>query len=197
MIGMKTINMKTKLTDESGSILISSLVFLMVISLLLSGLGMIIINESRQQEMIKDNYLAKTMIQKSYYILEERSLEDLSETSRDTVHFNHGKVLIQQVSDGYFTFTAELTNQYQYQQSNRLFNKEDLDELESDIDEENDQELDLEADSDFEENKLKQTTEDQSLLIEEDALKNESDEEPDQESDQGNLINPRSKPDDN
>ena len=50
--------MKGVLRDNQASILVSSLVFLMVISFLLSGLGIMVVSESRQQAMIKDNYLA-------------------------------------------------------------------------------------------------------------------------------------------
>ena len=93
------IKLKRLIKEDQASILISSLVFLMVITFLLSGLGIIIASEARQQAMIKDNYLAKAMIQKAYYIMKEMDPSDLASLASKTISFNQGQVVASQDED--------------------------------------------------------------------------------------------------
>lgn len=140
--------MKGVLRDNQASILVSSLVFLMVISFLLSGLGIMVVSESRQQAMIKDNYLAKAMIQKAYYIMKEMDPSDLANLASKTISFNQGQVVASQDEEGIFSFTASLANDYQYSQTNRLYFPDQLDEeLEEEEGEEKDHLENLEEDS--------------------------------------------------
>lgn len=103
--------MTMKLRDETGSLLISALVFLMVISLFLTGLGLIIKNESRQQQLLKNNYIAKSMIQLSYNDFTSR---ELTESSKATYDFNHGKVKVKFLDETTIEFNVTLQNNYQF-----------------------------------------------------------------------------------
>lgn len=142
------IKLKRLIKEDQASILISSLVFLMVITFLLSGLGIIIASEARQQAMIKDNYLAKAMIQKAYYIMKEMDPSDLASLASKTISFNQGQVVASQDEEGIFSFTASLANDYQYSQTNRLYFPDQLDEeLEEEEGEERDLLENLEEDS--------------------------------------------------
>ena len=142
------IKLKRLIKEDQASILISSLVFLMVITFLLSGLGIIIASEARQQAMIKDNYLAKAMIQKAYYIMKEMDPSDLASLASKTISFNQGQVVASQDEEGIFSFTASLANDYQYSQTNRLYFPDQLDEeLEEEEGEEKDHLENLEEDS--------------------------------------------------
>lgn len=100
-----------KLHDESGSLLISALVFLMVISLFLTGLGLIVKNESRQQQLLKNNYIAKSMIQLSF---NDFTSQELTEHSKATYEFNHGTVKVKVLDDETIEFKAVLQNNYQF-----------------------------------------------------------------------------------
>lgn len=100
-----------KLRDESGSLLISAIVFLMLISFFLTGVGLIIKNESRQQQLLKNNYIAKSMIQLSF---NDFTSQELTEHSKATYEFNHGTVKVKVLDDETIEFKAVLQNNYQF-----------------------------------------------------------------------------------
>lgn len=100
-----------KLRDESGSLLISAIVFLMLISFFLTGVGLIIKNESRQQQLLKNNYIAKSMIQLSS---NDFTSQELTEHSKATYEFNHGTVKVKVLDDETIEFKAVLQNNYQF-----------------------------------------------------------------------------------
>lgn len=100
-----------KLRDESGSLLISAIVFLMLISFFLTGVGLIIKNESRQQQLLKNNYIAKSMIQLSF---NDFTSQELTEHSKATYEFNHGTVKVKALDDETIEFKAVLQNNYQF-----------------------------------------------------------------------------------
>lgn len=100
-----------KLRDESGSLLISAIVFLMLISFFLTGVGLIIKNESRQQQLLKNNYIAKSMIQLSF---NDFTSQELTEHSKATYEFNHGTVKVKALDDETIEFNAVLQNNYQF-----------------------------------------------------------------------------------
>ena len=103
--------MLMKLRDESGSLLISAIVFLMLISFFLTGVGLIIKNESRQQQVLKNNYIAKSMIQLSF---NDFTSQELTEHSKATYAFNHGTVKVKALDDETIEFNAVLQNNYQF-----------------------------------------------------------------------------------
>src|SRR5699024_5258634 len=103
--------MPMKLRDESGSLLISAIVFLMLISLFLTGLGLIIKNESRQQQLLKNNYIAKSMIQLNF---SDFTTQELTEHSKATYEFNHGTVKVKVLDDETIEFKTVLQNNYQF-----------------------------------------------------------------------------------
>lgn len=127
--------MKIRWNDESASILLSALMFLMVISTLLTGFGIIVQNESRQMQLLKNNYIAKAMIQKAHQITLENtnSIDMESEVSSidHTIRFNHGRVKVDIPSENILNYTAELNNNYTYEQQFQYIglSKEDEQEL--------------------------------------------------------------------
>lgn len=100
-----------KLRDESGSLIISALICLMVISFFLTGLGLIVKNESRQQRLLENNYIAKSMIQLSF---NDFTSQELTEHLKATYEFNHGTVKVKVLDNETIEFKAVLQNNYQF-----------------------------------------------------------------------------------
>lgn len=109
-----------KCSDESASIILSALMFLIVVSVLFTGLGNVIQNETRQMQLLKDNYIAKVMIQKAYLLSKENSKISKQDSdgvnSERVITFNHGVVTMNVQSEDRVKYIAELNNNYTYEQ---------------------------------------------------------------------------------
>lgn len=132
-----------KLRDETGSLLISALVFLMVVSLFLTGLGLIIKNESRQQQLLKNNYIAKSMIQLSF---NDFTSKELAESSKATYNFNHGTVKVKFLDETTIEFNARLQNNYQFSKQMFITLASDEEEIEELLDGEEKQDYETHRD---------------------------------------------------
>lgn len=106
--------MNHKITDQSASIILSAMSFLLVTSFLLASFSFIIKNESRQTLLLKDNYTAKAMIRQSHYFIENNYL------SEKTFYFNHGQVEVELEDTESVSYTATLNNAYQLKQNFKM-----------------------------------------------------------------------------
>lgn len=164
-----------KLRDESGSLLISAIVFLMVISLFLTGLGLIVKNEARQQQLLKNNYIAKSMIQLSF---NDFTSQELTEHSKATYEFNHGTVKVKVLDDETIEFKAVLQNNYQFTKEMFVFIVDEK-KTEEEHEEEHEEELidDSLDDEEVSESDIEDEKEGTSDKINDDSTYNESSKE--------------------
>lgn len=110
--------MMNKIRDQTASIILSSLSFLIVMSLMLAGLSVVIKNEAQQAEMLSNNYIAKAMISLSVQLINETASDDINGFGRVT--FNHGQVQVERIKDNQIRLTATLTNDYTFSQIHYL-----------------------------------------------------------------------------
>lgn len=132
--------------NESGSMLIQAMLFLFMITTFLSGMGIIVQNEAKEQQLLKDNYVAKAMIQMTYDQVAAKE-----DRVSQTIQFNHGTVNVTWPKETLMQCEATLENQYRFEKSFEVAAIEAEDEL---SEEQTEEDVNIEEKADNDEEKL-------------------------------------------
>lgn len=101
--------MKRIIQDEEGSIIASVVLLISLSSVLLLGMTYIIKNQVIQYHNIKNAYEAKSMLEMSEFVVNER-IEDESLKIGGMIRFSNGEVEVNISSDEQINMEARLTN---------------------------------------------------------------------------------------